>query len=116
MLARASPPSKVKQDEFRLTCATSTNTHLVAAAREGAAANAVVGINQGGGGTTTTLDNLNDMCISASYHHSGASAPSTVKQDVCRLSYATSTNTHLVVAVGAGAAAVAIVGINQGRE
>ena len=88
---------------------------MVPAAGAGAAANAIVGINQGGG-TTTTLDNLDDMCISASYHHSGASAPSTVKQDVCRLSYATSTNTHLVVAVGAGAAAVAIVGINQGRE
>jgi len=88
---------------------------LVPAAGAGAAANAIVGINQGGG-TTTTLDNLDDMCISASYHHSGASAPSTVKQDEHKLTYATSTKTHQVEAASASLAAAAIVGINQGGE
>ena len=47
------------------------------------------------------------MCISAGCHDTEATAPFTVKQDVCRLSYATSINTHLVAVVAAAAAGAA---------
>ena len=90
----ASAPSTVKQDEHRLTYATSTNTHLVVAIRAGAAAVAIVGINQGGGGTTTTLACLDAIHIVAGYHDTEAASPSTMKQDEYRLTHATSTKTH----------------------
>jgi len=93
LLARASPPSTVKQDEYRLTYATSTNTHLVPAAGAGAAANAIVE-PRGGGGTATTLACLDAIHIVAGYHDTEAASPSTMKQDEYRLTHATSTKTH----------------------
>ena len=44
----AASPSTVKQDEYRLTYATSTNTHQVAATSASPATAAIMGINQGG--------------------------------------------------------------------